>query len=144
MRISTSDKSVFSKALNEIIKSQLNIKDINIKLGKKLSEIKVEFDTETTPELEAEGYARNIARQVQGFRKKLGMVKTDKIQLTLAVSSDIQLLLQRQEMFIKDRTNAIRISITSDKGASLKLKGFSEDKFNIKDREITIYLKKNK
>ena len=139
-----SDKSVFSKALNEIIKSQLNIKDINIKLGKKLSEIKVEFDTETTPELEAEGYARNIARQVQGFRKKLGMVKTDKIQLTLAVSSDIQLLLQRQEMFIKDRTNAIRISITSDKGASLKLKGFSEDKFNIKDREITIYLKKNK
>ncbi|MBI2628693.1 isoleucine--tRNA ligase [Candidatus Pacearchaeota archaeon] len=129
-----SEKSIFSKDLNEIIKGQLNVKEINIKLGKKLSEIKVEFDTKTTPELEAEGYARNIARQVQGFRKKL----------TLVVSSDIQLLLQRQEMFIKDRTNAIRISITSDKGASLKLKGFSEDKFNIKDREIIIYLKKNK
>ncbi len=129
--------------LEEVIKSQLNVKEVEIKspasLGK---EFHLEFDTETTPELEAEGYARNIARQVQGFRKKLGLVKSDKIQLTLVVSSDIQLLLQRQEMFIKDRTNAIRISMTSYKGTGLKLKGFSEDKFSIKGREIAIYLKK--
>ena len=63
------------KELEKIIKLQLNVKKIE---WKKSEDLKVDFDTKLTSELEAEGYAREMTRQVQAFRKKLGLVKTDK------------------------------------------------------------------
>jgi len=66
--------------LEEIIKSQLNVKDVKLKVKHKASEISVEFDTKSTPELEAEGYAREISRIVQAFRRKLGLDKKDEVE----------------------------------------------------------------
>ena len=37
--------------------------------NKKRQYVKYELDTKLTPELEAEGYAREISRQIQSFRK---------------------------------------------------------------------------
>ena len=48
-----------------------------------LEEFNVELDTNMTPDLEAEGYARNIARGIQALRKKTGLVKEDFIELVI-------------------------------------------------------------
>ena len=46
------------------------------------------LDTELTPELEAEGYARDVVRAVQDERKNAGLHIADRIDLSLTVPSD--------------------------------------------------------
>ena len=48
----------------------------------------VVLDTELTPELEAEGYARDVVRAVQDERKNVGLHIADRIDLSLTVPSD--------------------------------------------------------
>jgi len=62
----------------ELIMEELNVKEIQLNKGK---EISIKLDTNLTPELEAEGFAREISRKVQAFRKELGLDKSDKIEL---------------------------------------------------------------
>src|SRR3989344_7809857 len=52
------------KELQDIIARQLNVKKIEMMIGEKNKIIKVQLDTKLTAELEAEGYAREIARAV--------------------------------------------------------------------------------
>jgi len=103
---------VTSKKINnnllEIIKSQLNIKNIEIKNGKN---VKVKLDTNITDELEAEGYAREISRKIQAARKKAGFVKSDKIDLGIIMDKVLMNLLTKDmtsdwfHKFIKERIN---------------------------------------
>ncbi len=102
-----------NSSLFEIIKSQLNVKNVDLKDGGK--EISVKLNTEITPELEAEGYAREISRKVQALRKKAGFVKTDKIKLCLKVDDKLKEMLVNQMKFIKDRVNASEFFINEDK-----------------------------
>ena len=51
-----------SNKVEEIVARQLNVKKIEAKKGKDLT---VKLDTKITPELEAEGFARELARKVQ-------------------------------------------------------------------------------
>lgn len=105
----TIEKNI-SKELQEIISNQLNIKKIEIKKGK---EISIELDTISTPELEAEGYAREISRKVQAFRKKLGLEKKDKIELFIFTDEDFEKILNKQKNLIKKRTNSKKLSIVT-------------------------------
>jgi hypothetical protein len=90
----------------EIIKSQLNVKEVVIKDG----ELKVELDVEMDDELKAEGFARVVSRVIQSERKKAGLVKEDSISLEI-VSKDISKLLQSQKDFIKNRVGAKDINV---------------------------------
>jgi isoleucyl-tRNA synthetase len=126
----TSEK--ISKELQEVICRQLNIKKIELKSGK---EISVKLDTKMTEELEAEGYAREISRSIQAERKKLGLVKTDYINLEIKVSSKLLKMLNKQESFLKERVNAKKI-IFIEKDI---LNGIE---FEIKEEKIKILLKK--
>ncbi|OGM56008.1 isoleucine--tRNA ligase [Candidatus Woesebacteria bacterium RIFCSPHIGHO2_12_FULL_44_11] len=67
----------FSSALEVIVKDEVNVKDI-VK-GKTLAEL----DLKITPELKAEGQAREIARAIQEERKKLGTSLTDLVNVSL-------------------------------------------------------------
>ncbi|MEM3113394.1 MAG: isoleucine--tRNA ligase [Candidatus Pacearchaeota archaeon] len=129
-------KSKISMDGIKIIKEQLNVKEIKFVVS---DENKIELDISTSEELEAEGYARNISRQVQSLRKKLGLIKKDKIELEIFIEKKLFKLVKSQEKFIKERTNANKISfIDRDE----KKSGFIEDKFEIKNNPIKIYVKK--
>jgi len=101
------------KELLEIILRQLNVKKIE---QKKAKEISVKLDTKITPELEAEGYAREMSRKVQAFRKKLGLKKKDRIELFIITDDKFKKTLEKNKSFIQDRTNSKTINIvTTDK-----------------------------
>jgi len=123
-----------NKELQQIIARQLNVKKVELKAGK---EIKVELDTKMTYELEAEGYAREIARKIQDERKKAGLVKKDLIDLAIVVDADLVSMLKSKEKFLKERVNAKKILITTEKE---RFKNIIE--FKIKEKRLGVTLKR--
>jgi len=89
--------------LIEIVKGQLNVKNVKIKSSGK--EIEVKLDTKMTPELEAEGYAREVSRKVQALRKKANLIKEDRIKLSV-VNDELKNILERHKTFIMGRVGA--------------------------------------
>ncbi len=121
----------FEKELIEIIKEQLNVKKTSFK---KLDELKIELDTKLTPELEAEGYAREISRQVQAFRKKLGLQKKDKIELEISAENELIKKFESQKNFIKERTNAKTLNFVMTLKETFK----NRVDFKVKDKKGVI------
>ncbi len=92
--------------LDSILKNQLNLKSLKFKKGK---EISVNLNISLTPELEAEGYSREIARKIQDMRKKSGLKKEDEIDLAVFGDDDLIEMIKKHEKSIKEKTNAIKI-----------------------------------
>ncbi len=91
----------------------------------------VYLHTLRTPELEAEGYAREVMRQVQQLRKKAGLEKTDRIALQLDTS-----LAGELEAFsddIQDKVGAMSLRFGSVTGGTM---------VTIKDKKVTIFFDK--
>jgi len=121
------------KNLQKIIKKQLNVKEIEFKKSK---EIDVSFDISITPKLEAEGYAREISRKVQAFRKNMGLNKKDKINLTIVTDDKFINILKNQKEFIKERTNSKKLKIVATNKERFKKK----IDFKIKDKRGQIII----
>jgi len=121
--------------LKELIAGQLNVKEIDLKLGKDLS---VKLDTKLTKELESEGYGREISRKVQAARKKAGFVKTDNINLAVIVEEDLRKLIASQLDLIKERTNSKEVIIKNIDDKSYKNR--FEDK--VKGQKLLILFNK--
>jgi isoleucyl-tRNA synthetase len=119
------------KELKEIIARQLNVKKVEIKKGK----LSVKLDTKLTPELQSEGYAREIARAIQAARKKQGLVKKDLIELN--ISGKIVDKIKSKKDFIKQRVNAGRISFNRpNKLYNHSIEGkIKNDNFNVRFRK---------
>ena len=101
-----------NKDIREIIKSQLNVKELFfVKI--KESEISVTFDTKMTPELEAEGYARELSRQIQAFRKKLGLKKENKVETYIITDDKFAKILSAQKALLKERTNSKKLEFVT-------------------------------
>jgi isoleucyl-tRNA synthetase len=114
------------KDVEEIIKAQLNVKKIEFSSPAKLeTEFGIELDFKLNPELEAEGYAREISRKVQAQRKKSGLKKNQRINLKIDCSEELINILNKNIEFIKERTNSseIKFEKTSD-GEEFKIKKF--------------------
>ena len=126
------------KKMSSVILNQLNVKKIEFKKSK---EMKVELDTNTTKELEAEGYSREISRQVQAFRKKLGLEKKNRIELTIITDAEFKKILEKQKENIGEKTNSKTIEIVTTQKEKFKKK----TNFTIKDKrgEIAIKLTTN-
>ena len=121
--------------LQEIIARQLNVKKIGLKTGK---ELLVKLDTKLTPELESEGYAREISRHIQAFRKKLGLQKKDKVETCIIVDEEFKEILEKQKKFIKDRTNSGKLEVVTTDKERFK----NKTDFKIKDKRGWIRVKK--
>lgn len=72
----------FDAKLDQLILDELNVKSIEYK-DTKGKDTKVELDTKLTPELEAEGKAREIIRKIQEERKKLETSLSEQVEVTL-------------------------------------------------------------
>lgn len=88
----------FDKEILELAKDELNIKEIIFIKGKE----RVKLDTKITPELEEEMKARELVRQIQEERKKMGLNLSQKVSVTNPwVPSDkkiIQRLLKKAQV----------------------------------------------
>ncbi len=115
------------KKFLEIIKNQLNVKNIEFKNGDK---IEVKFDTKITPELEEEGYVREICRKIQAARKKYGLIKSDRIELSI-INNNLKNKLDKWKDFIKERVGADKLIFEDD-----KYKNYLEEE--IKNKKIKI------
>ena len=122
------------KAEDVIIKNQLNVKKIfYVESSSNVKEINVELDTEQTPELEAEGFARELVRQVQAERKNAGLVKKDFIDLVIQ-SDDKDLLKKIDGSYISKKVNAKKFSLCGVNRKGLEM----NSKFKIKGKEFQI------
>ena len=119
-----------SKEIQAIILRQINVKQVIFKAGKTLE---VSLDTKLTPELESEGYVREIMRSVQDKRKKAGLTKEQKIVLALEIDKKLQDYVKKHEKIVKEKVNATKLEINPSK---LTYKHIFEDK--IKDKTVKI------
>jgi len=128
------------KEMEEIIARQLNVKKIDWKISKE-KDWKIELDTKQIPELESEGYSRELARQIQVFRKELGLEKKEKVKIKIITDEKLKKILESQLEFIKDRTNSEEFKIVTTSEERFK----NEKHFQIKDKKggITINIKCN-
>ena len=108
-----------------------------------LSEFKdvtVLVNTERTEELEAEGFAREAARNIQELRKQAGMQKTDKVTLYLKASLGMQkmLLPLKNEMQLKIGAHVFDV-VLSEPQRKYKHSG----EFKVKDEAFSVYFEKS-
>ncbi|MEK6741893.1 MAG: isoleucine--tRNA ligase [Nanoarchaeota archaeon] len=125
------------KHIEGIVKSQLNVKNVLFRFSHaNTKDVDVELDTKQTPELEAEGYAREISRAVQDFRKKLGLQKKDSIELHVITDDDFKKILESQKNMIKDRTNSKKLEIVTESKERFK----NKIEFKIKEKRGDIVI----
>jgi isoleucyl-tRNA synthetase len=99
------------EALFEIIKDELNVKAVHFDDNQ--SE-EVMLDTELTPELEAEGHARELIRAVQQARKNAKLSPEDEI--TLAVSANGKELVEKFKDDIAQTANVKEFVFECEEG----------------------------
>ncbi|MBI5149082.1 isoleucine--tRNA ligase [Candidatus Pacearchaeota archaeon] len=122
------------KKLSEIIKTQLNVKNVDIMIVK--DEERVELDTKITPKLEAEGYAREIVRRIQDARKKAGLKKDQKIDLLLQLNEKLRKIVEEYKEMLADKVNAVKLETEDLKKETKKHKNSFED--SIKGEKIVV------
>jgi len=77
----------------------------------------VVLDTVVTPELAAEGVARDVIRAVQQARRDAGLDVTDRIRLTLAADAETQQAVEEHRELIAAETLAVDVAV--DDGTQL-------------------------
>jgi len=83
--------------LINLIKDEVNIKEIVF--DKKIKN-EIELDTEITPQLKEEGIIREVIRQIQEMRKKIGLKPKDKISVRCFGSQKLNDLLNKSSQII--------------------------------------------
>ncbi|PIN93226.1 isoleucine--tRNA ligase [Candidatus Pacearchaeota archaeon CG10_big_fil_rev_8_21_14_0_10_31_24] len=118
--------SIFKETV-EIVKRQLNVKEVILEKGEN---IKVILDLKITKELEAEGFARELARKVQAERKNAGFKKGELINLEIFADDEVCKMFVKHNEFLKSRTNSKDIYFSEEE--------FSKDAivFTVKERKI--------
>ncbi len=74
----------------------------------------IALDTEITPELEAEGFARDLVRAIQQERKERDLNVTDRIQLSLSAPGELGSRLDEHMTWIGSQVLAIEVVDGSD------------------------------
>lgn len=94
---------------------------------------------EITPELEAEGFAREIMRRTQNLRKKAGLKKADKVHLYIKVDERLKKALTRWEDPIFEKVGAKKMMV---KIKPPEEKYIHHSKENVRGKEFEIFLSK--
>lgn len=116
-----------NEQLVEIIKDEVNVKDVVFKKG---DEEKIELDTEITEELKAEGQYRELLRNIQRMRKEANLVSSDLIDLSVEIDEDGKNLIQKFEEDLKRVAGVEYIDFEDNLGEEIKIDDL-EFKINI-------------
>lgn len=119
-----------SDELKSIVADEVNVKAVEVKQG----DLSVELDLELTPELIAEGIARELIRRTNSLRKKADLTIQDSITISVGTEDDVvsgAIEVHRDE--ILKGTIATDITV-SDSGEG--------EVFKIHDGEVKISIKK--
>jgi isoleucyl-tRNA synthetase len=73
----------------------------------------VELDVEITPELEAEGMARDVVRLVQQARKDADLVVTDRIEVDLGLSDAVAAAVETRRNWVAEQVLATELRISA-------------------------------
>lgn len=111
-KITLTTKTAFTESLNSLIAAELNVKAVEWQAG---DELQVELDTHLTPELIAEGEAREIIRKIMDERKKLKTGVTEPVTVTLPSWPEAYTDMIKQKVFAKnllvgDTFSVVRLS----------------------------------
>jgi len=120
------------KDFSNVLQKQVNVKEVIFK-KKKVKEPEVNLDFKTNEELEKEGYLREIARLIQGARKKASLKKEDEISLSLKCDNHIEKIVSENSDFIKKLVNTKTINFKPNTKSKLKIKK------KIKDHNLEVY-----
>ena len=101
-KLQTSNKSQITKELLDLIRDEVNVKEVSFSGEFKL-------DTVITEELKEEGRVRELTRQIQEMRKDGGLTPGDLIKICIKVDDKI----------LKDTITRWKKSLMSDTGAKL-------------------------
>lgn len=110
------------KEYNEIIKDELNVKEIILEKGE---EQNVTIDNHITEDLKKEGQYRELLRAIQDIRKKNGLSPSDVIVLSIDTNVEGQELIFKFKKEIMKAVSAKEIQIKENDGAEIKIDDFS-------------------
>jgi len=126
-----SEKIILTKEDFEIVEKE---KEHIAKAG--MEGIILLLDTALTPDLESEGFAREILRRIQSMRKELDLDVEDKIITEINVEVEKKAFLLKWEDYIKGETRSDKISFKD------KPEGKLVKKWNIDDIQVEIGISK--
>lgn len=109
----------------EIIKDELNVKNIHYTLQIKIGITKVHLDTVITTELKEEGDYRELSRAMQNMRKQLGLTPDETVTVTVATDEAGRKLVQKFEAEIKKTVLASEIRFGENNGKEIKIDGLA-------------------
>jgi isoleucyl-tRNA synthetase len=122
-----------SPALQQIMAEELNVKEISNQEG---GEVSISMDTKLTPELEAEGVARELTRAIQNARKNAGFKVEDRIHLRLETDSkEVNAAVSK----FKDLIDAETLATGSLTGA-----GEHTETVKLDGHQVEVHLSRNK
>lgn len=101
----SSAKSIKNKEILEIIRDEVNVKEV---LAKKGMQGEVELDKEITPELKEEGMLREIVRAVQELRQEARLSPRDGIFLMLELPAEMRTVAEKNDAKIRAEVGAKR------------------------------------
>jgi isoleucyl-tRNA synthetase len=101
-------------------------------------DVTVALDTEITPELRAEGLAREAVKRIQNLRKDAGFEVTDRIEIAYEGSSQIADAVAEYRDWIRNETLALELQ-PSDAPT-----GEAVETFEIDDEQLTIGVRRTK
>ncbi|MFA5999766.1 MAG: class I tRNA ligase family protein [Candidatus Paceibacterota bacterium] len=105
----------------EIIKDELNIKNINYILKIKLGITKVNLDTHITENLKQEGTYRELVRALQDMRKNMGLTPSDVVHLSIETNDWGKGLVQEFEVDLKKVVLVSGIEFKDNDGIELNI-----------------------
>jgi len=83
-----------------------------------------------------------LSRQIQAFRKNLGLQKNEKIETLIFSDAEFKKILDKLKDFIKDRTGSAKFEISSENVTTYKERFINKVDFKIKDKRGQIIIKK--
>lgn len=113
----------------EIIKEELNVKEVILESISSNLEPDIELDTDITPELKIEGDYREFLRGVQDLRKKSGLMPNDKINLDISDTAE-----ELVKSFLEDFKKTAGVS-------SLEFKDTEGEEIKVNDQVFKVKIK---